>query len=152
MKERACCSRTRTEHEQKLWCFEQEQNGNKKYLEHREREQNKNEKNMRVLSSLKWGASLRWSSSLCCLMQNLDEMTIGKIYLTLLILKMNSSLIKNWFLNLFVGKIVDEWIFHISRWILRWFLHIFWWILHILQIWEFFLVEKGLNKKLVRCF
>ena len=27
---------------------------------------------------LNWGASSRWSSSLYCLMQNSDEMTIGK--------------------------------------------------------------------------
>ena len=33
--------------------------------------------------SVKWDASLRWSSSLFCLMRNSDEMTIGKMHPTL---------------------------------------------------------------------
>ena len=45
--------------------------------------------NILILPSLdyviKWGASTWWSSSLCCSMPKLDEMTIGKAHPTLFI-------------------------------------------------------------------
>ena len=36
-----------------------------------------------VNTIVKWGASFRWSSSLCCSMRNSDEMTTGKMHPTL---------------------------------------------------------------------
>ena len=39
--------------------------------------------NGRRSPSLKWGASSRWSTSLCCPMWKSDEMTIGKAHSTL---------------------------------------------------------------------